>query len=179
VLKLFSEETSTIYSIGAINHNDDFTTIDLIQDDLMVITVESGNFAITKTLVDQESSVDNIYWKTLKNIRIPETEIQLYDNQIVGFLRERVDTLSYIDLYTTFDEYLCRTMKIRYLIVDANTSCNILLEWLSINHLREIVSTLHLAMKFPSASGNIVTVHVDEKVAEECCVVSLKVEPTN
>jgi len=40
------------------------------------------------------------------------------------------------------------------------------------------MSTLHLAMKFPSTAGDIVTVHVDQKIAHECYVASLKVEPT-
>jgi len=34
-------------------------------------------------------------------------------------------------------------------------------------------------MKFPSASGDIVTVHVDQKVARECYIASFKFEPTN
>jgi len=34
-------------------------------------------------------------------------------------------------------------------------------------------------MKFPSASGDIVIVHVDQKVARKCYVTSLKVDPTN
>jgi len=40
------------------------------------------------------------------------------------------------------------------------------------------MSTPHLAMKFPSTDGEIVTVHIDQKVTRECYVTSLKVEPT-
>jgi len=40
-----------------------------------------------------------------------------------------------------------------------------------------IVSTPHLAMKFPSLSGDILTVHVDQKEAREYYVESLRVEP--
>jgi len=39
-----------------------------------------------------------------------------------------------------------------------------------------IVSTPHLAMKFPLVSGDILTVHVDQKVSRECYVKSLRVE---
>jgi len=35
---------------------------------------------------------------------IPESEIQPYDDQIVGFSKERVDTQGFINLYTTFGE---------------------------------------------------------------------------
>jgi len=35
------------------------------QDDPMVITVEIESFAVKKVLVDQGSSFDILYWKTL------------------------------------------------------------------------------------------------------------------
>jgi len=87
-----------------------------------------------------------------------------YDDQVVGFSGERVGTRGYIELYTTFVEGdATKTIKIRYLVIDANTSYNILLGRPSINKLRVVVSTPHLAIKFPS--GDILTVHVDQKVA--------------
>ncbi|XP_068475257.1 uncharacterized protein [Phaseolus vulgaris] len=159
--------------------DEDFTAIDPSQDDPMVITVEIDKFAIAKVLVDQGSSVDILYWETFKKMKIPEAEIQPYNEQIVGFSGERVDTKGFIDLYTTIgDDYLSKTINIRYLLVNANTSYNILLGHPSINRLKAIVSTPHLAMKFPSVNGDIATVHVDQKIARECYVASLKVEPT-
>jgi len=117
--------------------DDDFTTIDLTQNDPMVIIMEIDKFVITKVLVDQGSSVDILYWKTFKKMRITESKIQPYDEQIFGFSGERVDTKEYIDLYTTFEEegYLRKTIKIRYLLVNANTSYNILLGRSSIKFL--------------------------------------------
>jgi len=160
--------------------NNDFIAIDPAQDDAMVIIVEIDKFAITKVLMDQGSSVDILYWRTFKKMRIPETEIQPYDEQIVRFSSEHVDTRGFIDLCTIFGEEgsLSKTKKIRYLLVNANTSYNILLGRSSIKRLKAIVSTLHLAMKFPSTAGDIVTIHVDHKVARECYVASLKVKPT-
>jgi len=106
--------------------------------------------------------------------------MKLYDDQVVDFSGERVGTRSYIDLYTMFGEGKAnKIIKIRYLVIDANTSYNILLGRPSINKLRVIISTPHLAIKFPSASRDILTVHVDQKVAWEFYVASLRVEPTN
>jgi len=80
----------------------------------MVITAEIDKFAINKVLVDQGSSVDILYWKTFRKMRIPETEIQPYNEHIVGFSGERVDTRGFINLYTTFGEegHLSKTIKI-------------------------------------------------------------------
>ena len=159
--------------------DDDFTAIDPAQDDPMVITMEIDKFAISKVLVDQGSSIDILCWETFKKMRILEAEIQPYDEQIVGFSGERVDTKGYIDLFTTFgDDSLRKTIIVRYLLVNTNTSYNILLGRPSINRLKVIVSTPHLAMKFPSVNGDIVMVHVDQKTVWECYVASLKVEPT-
>lgn len=81
-----------------------------------------------------------------------------------------MDTRGYIDLYTIFGEekHMSRTIKIIYLIVEVNTSYNILLERPSLNHLGIIISMPHLAMMFPSIFGDIITVHVDQKVVKEC-----------
>jgi len=81
----------------------------------------------------------------------------------------------YIEFYTIFGEE--KNTKTIYLVIDANTLYNILLGRPTINRLMAIVSTLHLAMKFPSTSGDILTVHVDQKVSRECYVEILRVEP--
>jgi len=61
--------------------------------------------------------------KTFKEIRIPETEMVSYDYHVVGFAGERVGTKGYIELYTTFGKGKnSKTFKIRYLVIDANTS---------------------------------------------------------
>ncbi|XP_068486851.1 uncharacterized protein [Phaseolus vulgaris] len=159
--------------------DEDFKGVDYCQqDDPMVIAVDIDRFTIRKTLVDQGSSVDILYRKTFKAMRMAEAEMMPYDDHVVGFSGERVGTKGYIDLYTTFGEgKSTRTIKIRYLVIDANTSYNILFSRPSINRLMAIVSTPHLAMKFPSRSGDILTVHVDQKEARECYAEILRVEP--
>jgi len=128
--------------------------------------------------VDQGSSIDILYWKTFKAMRIPEAEMVPYDDHVVRFLGERVGTKGYIELYTTFgQEKNNKTIRIRYLVIDANTSYNILLGQPSINRLMEIVSTPHLAMKFPSSVRDILTIRVDKKEAQECYAESLQMEP--
>jgi len=61
-------------------------------------------------------------------MRIPEAEMVPYDDHVVGFSGERVGTKGYIELYTTFSqEKNTETIRIRYLVIHANTSCNIVL----------------------------------------------------
>jgi len=51
--------------------NTDFKGIDSAQDDPMVIMIEIENFAVMKTLANQGSSVDTLYWSTFKKLQIP------------------------------------------------------------------------------------------------------------
>ncbi|XP_020203101.1 uncharacterized protein LOC109788714 [Cajanus cajan] len=157
----------------------DFQGVDPVQDDPMVILVEINNCIVKKTLVDQGSSTDILYWKTFEQLGIPERELTPYNEPLVGFSGERVDTRGTIDLYTYFgEEQQKRRIKVRYVVMHANTSYNILLGRPSLNKLRAIVSTLHLAMKFPSEEGTVITLHADQKTARECYFASLKVQPT-
>ena len=55
-----------------------------------------------------------------------------------------------------------KKIKIRYLVVDACISYNALLGRSSLNKLGAIVSTPHLAMKFPTEKGKIATIYVDQ-----------------
>ncbi|XP_020208397.1 uncharacterized protein LOC109793340 [Cajanus cajan] len=156
----------------------DFHDIEPVQDDPMVISVEINNCLVKKTLVDQGSSADILYWKTFEQLGIPEQELTPYDEPLVGFSGERVDTRGTIDLYTYFGDDQRRRIKVRYVVVQANTSYNILLGRPSLNKLRAIVSTPHLAMKFPSEEGTVITMHADQKTARECYFASLKIQPT-
>jgi len=97
----------------------------------------------------------------------------------VGFLGERVDTRGFIDLYTKYGKGGLQSyiIKIRYLLDDANTSYNVLLRRLPLNQLGVIVFTPYLAIKFPSATRDVITVHVDQKMTRECYAANLRLEP--
>ncbi|XP_020207952.1 uncharacterized protein LOC109792914 [Cajanus cajan] len=154
----------------------DFKGIDPDQDDPMVISVEIHNCIVRKTLVDQGSLADILYWNTFKQLDTPEAELIPYNEPLVGFSGERVQTKGYIKLSThfCFDGAEARDISVNYVVVHANTSYNILLGRPSLNKLGAIVSTPHLATKFPSESGRIISIHADQKAARECYFASLR-----
>ncbi|XP_027915089.1 uncharacterized protein LOC114174447 [Vigna unguiculata] len=155
--------------------DDDFHGLDHQQDDPIVITVEIENYAVKKVLVDQGSSVDILYWATYQKLQLPDTAMVPYDEPIYGFSSEQVSTQGYIDLHTVFQEGTqTKTIPIRFLIVDAPTSYNILLGRPSLNTLDVVVSTPHLAMKFPAPSDDILTTHYDQRLAREFYMASLR-----
>ncbi|XP_027361367.1 uncharacterized protein LOC113869304 [Abrus precatorius] len=134
--------------------DEDFQGVDPIQDDPTVISVDILNCTVRKALINQGSSADILYWNTFKQLGIPEEELKEYCEPLVGLSGERVETRGCIDLYTSFGlKHEGKCIKVTYLVVHANTSYNILLGRPSLNKLKAIVSTPHLAMKFPSERG--------------------------
>ncbi|XP_027941019.1 uncharacterized protein LOC114194807 [Vigna unguiculata] len=155
--------------------DDDFHGLDHQQDDPMVITVEIENYAVKKVLLDQGSSVDILYWATYQKLQLPDTAMVPYDEPIYGFSGEKVSTRGYIDFHTVFrDGAQTKTVPIRFLIADTPTSYNVLLGRPSLNTFCTVVSTPHLAMKFPSPSSDILTIHGDQCLACECYMASLR-----
>ncbi|XP_014523758.1 uncharacterized protein LOC106780037 [Vigna radiata var. radiata] len=158
--------------------NKDFHAPDPDQDDPMVITARIAQYDVSKVLVDQGSSVNILYWTTFRRMEISEDMIAPFNKQIVGFAGERVDTRGYIDLRTHLgSEDRGKELRVRFLLVEANTSYNALLGRPCLNAFRVIVSTPHLAMKFPTDKGNICTVRADQRTARQCYVAGLKVTP--
>ncbi|XP_047165138.1 uncharacterized protein LOC124834482 [Vigna umbellata] len=156
----------------------DFHAPDSEQDDPMVITAEIARYEVTKVLVDQGSSVNILYWATFLKMDLSEDLIAPFNEQIIGFAGERVDTRGYLDLRTRLGAGdVAKELRVRFLLVEANASYNALLGRPCLNEFGAIVSTPHLAMKFPTKEGSICTVRADQRTARQCYVAGLKVTP--
>lgn len=60
---------------------------------------------------------------------LSEDLIVLYNEQIIGFAREPVDTRRYVDLRTHLGIGCnAKELRVRYLLVEANTSYNVLID---------------------------------------------------
>ncbi|RDY06439.1 hypothetical protein CR513_09566, partial [Mucuna pruriens] len=82
----------------------------------------------------------------------------------------------YINLLTTFrDPCTVPTILVCYLIVEVDTSYNVLIDWPVLNTLGAIVSIQHLVIEFPSSYGQVVIVKADQKMARQCYVDNLRV----
>lgn len=119
----------------------DFHAPDPNQDDPMVITARIARYNVDKVLIDQGSSVNILYWTTFEKMELLEDMIAPFNEQIVRFVGERVDTRGYPDLRTrlgTGEE--TKELRVRFLLVEANTSDNALLGQPYLNAFGAIVS---------------------------------------
>ena len=91
-----------------------------------------------------------------------------------GFSREKVLSLGSIQLVLTLgDPPFQATTTVRFLVVDAPSSYNILLGRPSLNAIKAIPSTYHMMIKFPTTS-EVGMVRGDQRVARECYSESMK-----
>lgn len=90
-------------------------------------------------------------------------KIQPHHRPLLGFARERVETRGYVDLMTTFDQgKLSRTFIVRYFVVDADTSYFTLIGRKTLNELGAIISIVHLKIKFPTLTREVMTIKADQ-----------------
>ena len=125
----------------------------------------AGNYIIRKVLVNQGSSVDILYASTLQKMQIPKSSLSQNNGDLVGFSRERVNVLGVIELRTTFGfEANSRTIDVRYLVIDSQAQYHMVLGRPSMNTLGAVVSTSHLALKFPVLATEVGAIHANQKV---------------
>lgn len=86
--------------------------------------------------------------------------------------REHVDIRGYVDPRTRLDtDRDVKELRVRYLLVEVNTSYDILMGKPCLNAFGVIILTPHLSTKFTSDKGTIVrTIWVDQKIVLECYV---------
>ncbi|XP_014506467.1 uncharacterized protein LOC106766234 [Vigna radiata var. radiata] len=158
--------------------DEDFHAPDPDQDNPMVITAMIARYQIGKILIDQGSSANILYWKTFKQMDVSEEAIMPLHEQIVGFAGERVDTKGYIDLPVNLGmEKTTKELKVRFLLIEADTSYNVLLGRPCLNAFGAIVSTPHLVLKYPSDNERVCTIRANQNMARECYAAALKVKP--
>ncbi|XP_068503830.1 uncharacterized protein [Phaseolus vulgaris] len=145
-------------------------------DPVVILVVTSGR-RVHRVLVNQESSDDVIFWSTFNKLQGSPDQLRPYTGCLYGFAGDPVEVRGHIKLRTTFtDGTASRTANIRYLVVNAPSTYNILLGRPALNRIGAIASTRHMKMKLPSLEGMVITIKSDEKEAKKCYENRLKMK---
>ncbi|RDX86453.1 hypothetical protein CR513_32209, partial [Mucuna pruriens] len=100
---------------------------------------------VERVLVDQWSSTNTTFQKLVKM----EEELEACSRILIGFAGEHVEIRGAIDLRTTFGAGLdVKIVLLRFTVINAQASYNIILGQPTLNQLLAIVSTLHLCTKY-------------------------------
>jgi len=135
-------------------------------DDPLVISVLTAGFQIKRTMVDTGSSANVLFWDAFKRLDLPKEVMRAHKGSLLGFAGESMEIIGYVDLHTTFGEgENAKTIAIKYIVVDARSSYNIILGRLALNGLGAVTSTAHLCMKYPLEDGRVGVVKGDQIIA--------------
>jgi len=130
---------------------------------------------VHKVLIGQGSLADVMFWGTFTGLQLSPDQLRPYDGCVVGFAGDQVEVRGYVELRTTFfDEIAARMITIRYIVVNASSTYNLLLGRPSMNRLGAVASTVHIKMKLPSSKGGVITIKSDQKRTQKCYESSLK-----
>jgi len=153
----------------------DFEGVVPHDDDPMVITLQILNWNIKRVLINTGISADILTFEAFDRMGLSEEQLQPFQGTLSGFTGERVHVRGYITLKTIFGAgNQAKAIKIRYLVVNAPNSNNIVIRRPSFNWLGALLSTKFLVMKYPLDDGGVGTIKGDQKVARECYLASLK-----
>ena len=129
-----------------------------------------ANKTIHQVLVDNGSSVDIIFVSAFNKIGMLEP----VGTHLQGFSGEKVLPLGSIQLVLTLGDPPCQAKTtVRFLIIDAPSTYNVLLGRTSLNAIKSIPSAYHMVIKFLTTNG-VGMVQGDQLVARECYSTSLK-----
>ena len=148
-------------------------------DDSLVIRAVVANKTILRVLVDNGSLANIIFALAFDKMGIGREKLEPVNAYLRGFSGERVLPLGSIQLVLTLGDPLCQaTSTVRFLIVDAPSSYNMLLGRPSLNTIRAFPFAYHMVIKFPTANG-VGMVRGNQRVARECYSASMKQKTVN
>ncbi|GAU42011.1 hypothetical protein TSUD_236780 [Trifolium subterraneum] len=153
----------------------DFEGIYPHDDDPLVISVVTAGFQIKRAMVDTESSANVLFWEVFEKLGLPKEVMREHRGALLGFSGESVEIIGYVDLRTTFGEgENSKTIMVKYIIVDGQSSYNLILGRPALNGLGAIVSTSHLCIKYPLEGDEVGIIKADQSTARKCYEDSLR-----
>ncbi|KAL0284032.1 UNVERIFIED_CONTAM: hypothetical protein Sradi_7210600 [Sesamum radiatum] len=137
-------------------------------NDALVISATVSNFWVKKVLVDTGSAADILFFTAFSQMGIGVDMLTKVNTPLVGFNGSVVEPLGEIALPISIGTAPMRaTRMIKFLVVDAPLSYNIIMGRPSLNSFRAVASTYHMKLKF-SAYRGIGEEKGDRRIAREC-----------
>ena len=111
--------------------------------DALVVTLIVAKGKVFRILIDTVSSADILFISAFRQMNVGGAITLPIETPLYGFSGERVYAESAIQLIVTF------VQMVDFLLVDQPSTYNAIISRPTLNALRAVVSTYHLAMKFP------------------------------
>ncbi|XP_075654897.1 uncharacterized protein LOC142625074 [Castanea sativa] len=139
-----------------------------LHDDALVVSIQIRDYNTHKVLVDNDNSVDILYYPALQQMRIGRERLIPTGAPLVGFRGTRAYPIGAITLLVTVGDYTQQITKdVTFLVVDYSSAYNAILGHPTLNSWKAVTSTYHLMIKFPTKYG-VGEVRGDQVAACEC-----------
>ncbi|CAA0806554.1 Unknown protein, partial [Striga hermonthica] len=123
----------------------------LPHNDALVITAEVAGFDVKRVFIDTGSSVDVMFYDCFAQInKHLNLELKPVATTLYGFNGGKVMPMSEVSLTVALGLGNTRKVRmIRFVVVGAESSYNIILGRTGLNAFQEVVSTYHMTIKYP------------------------------
>ncbi|XP_048623908.1 uncharacterized protein LOC125592628 [Brassica napus] len=138
--------------------------------DALVISLTVANCLVKRILVDNGSSGNIIFQAAYKDLGLKEGALTRRINPLIGFSWEVKQTAGEVTL-PVYAEGV--NMSTKFLVVDCDSSYNMILEWPWIHGMGAVPLTLHQMVKFPTPWG-IKAIRGDQEYSRSCYQTTLK-----
>ncbi|KAL0385498.1 UNVERIFIED_CONTAM: hypothetical protein Sradi_2944100 [Sesamum radiatum] len=123
-------------------------------NDALVISAAVSNFWVKKVLVDTGNAADILFFAAFSQMGIGVDMLTKVNTPLVGFTGSVVEPMGEIALPISIGIASHRaTRMLKFLVVDAPSSYNVIMGRPSLNSFRAVASTYHMKLKFPVYRG--------------------------
>ncbi|XP_030933865.1 uncharacterized protein LOC115959561 [Quercus lobata] len=138
-------------------------------DDVLVVTLRIGGYDVKRVMIDQGSTVNIMYPDLYKGLGLKPEDLSAYSSPLVSFEGRMVISKGQIRLpvQTGMD-----VVEVDFIIVDVFSPYMAIMGRSWLHTLREVLSTLHQKVKYPS-EGQVLEI-VGSQVAARQCLVGAK-----
>ncbi|XP_061365405.1 uncharacterized protein LOC133308736 [Gastrolobium bilobum] len=136
--------------------------------DGLVITGVLVNCRVKRIFIDHGSSADILFWNAFQRMNLDEQDLKPCTTELDGFNGEPSPPKSYIDLKLTLGKKEAfRAGRVRFVVVDASSSYNVIIGRPTIHEWDVLVSTKHQALKMVGSKNEVITIRGDQKKSRE------------
>ncbi|CAA0828788.1 Unknown protein, partial [Striga hermonthica] len=141
----------------------------LPHNDALVITAEVADFDVKRVFIDTGSSVDVMFYDCFVQINKElNVELKPVATALYGFNGGEVMPMGEVSLPVALGSGELRKVRmVRFVVVGAESSYNIIMGWTSLNAFQAVVSTYHMTIKYP-VGENVGEIAGDQLTSRSC-----------
>ena len=145
-------------------------------DDALIVSLRVGDYSMHLVLVDNGSSADILYYPAFQQMRIDREQLIPVNAPLVGFGGMRVFPIGVVTLSVMVGDYPQQiTKEVTFLVVDCSSAYNAILGRPTLNLWKDVTSTYHLMIKFPT-DYEVGELRENQVAARECYIPMLEMD---